>query len=367
MHSALSRRAFVGSSAVGLATGALSSAALASGQGAGTDNQVDVAALAALAAQALPSDVATLPTIVAQPFAEVAPGSTTDALEGLVFDAEGAMYVCRRFREKVEGGRVTSSEICRIDGGGAVERLIYRANASFNGIAVHRDGRLFVADMSGRVWVYPALGGAEPDGEIPLDAAGPAPGFTPNDLVFDAATGDLYCTDFNGSMLSPTGGVYRFTAESGYQAGNEVIGGLVTPNGITFDLGCTNLYVSETALNRILKVSLRDGAANPGLFGCCVAYQGQGVNGPDSNRLDANGNLYQTFYPDGRAVVFNANLIPVANVVPFDRENGEGWKTTSLAIHPTKPEGYLVSGGTRGMWVLKFDALACSAPLWHLG
>ncbi len=98
----------------------------------------------------------------------------------------------------------------------------------------------------------------------------------------------------------------------------------------------------------------------------CVAYQGQGVHGPDSSRLDADGNFYQAFYPAGRAVVFNRDMLPVANVVPFDRANGEGWKTSSLAISPTAAEGYLISGGARGMWVLKFPTLAPSAPLWHL-
>ena len=70
--------------------------------------------------------------------------------------------------------------------------------------------------------------------------------------------------------------------------------------------------------------------------------------------------------PGGRVLVLNKDLMAVANVVPFDRENHQGWKTTSLAIHPKRPEGYLLSGGPRGMWVLKFDALAPGAPLWHL-
>lgn len=327
---------------------------------------VDTASLAADAALALPSDVAGLPTIMAQPFAEIAPGSNTDALEGLVFDREGTMYVCHRFREKVDGEDVTSSEICRIDEDGVVERFIYRANASFNGIAIHRDGRFFVADMSGHIWLYPAGGAEEPLGELPLDFSDATSKILPNDLVFDANTGDLYFVNFNASMLNPTGGVYRASAESDYQNINEVIGSLVTPNGITFDSAYSSLYVSETGLNRIIKASIKDGTVNPGFLGCCVVYQGQGAHGPDSSRLDADGNLYQAFYPAGRAVIFNVDSIPVANVVPFDRADRTGWKTSSLALHPTKPEGYLISGGARGMWVLKFDALAAGAPLWHL-
>lgn len=367
MRNSVSRRSFVGSAVTaGLAFGVPSDAALAS-EGDVVDDEVDVASLSTTVALALPSDLAALPTIVAQPFAEIAPGSATDALEGLMFGTDGALYVCHRFREKVGDDEVTSSEICRIDADGGAERFIYKENASFNGIAIHRDGRFFVADMAGHIWIYPAAGADEPDGELPLDNAGAAVKVLPNDLVFDANTGDLYFVNFNGGMLNPTGGVYRLSAESDYQEGNEVVGGLVTPNGITFDLSCTSLFVSETGLNRIVKVSLKDGAANPGFLGCCVVYQGQGANGPDSSRLDADGNLYQAFYPDGRAAAFNADGIPVANVVPFDREGREGWKTSSLALHPTKPEGYLISGGTRGMWVLKFDALACGAPLWHLG
>ena len=366
MHVTVSRRSFVGSAlGAALAAGVCLSSEEAYAD-ASTQESVDVASLAAGAALALPSDVAGLPTITAQPFAEVAPGSQTDALEGLVFDRDGAMYVCHRFREKVDGEGVTSSEICRIDEAGAVERFIYKANASFNGIAIHEDGRFFVADMSGHIWLYPEGGSEEPLGELPLDALDVATTIMPNDLVFDANTGDLYFDNFNAGMFNPTGGVYRASAESDYQEINEVIGGLVTPNGITFDSTCSSLYVSETGLNRIIKVSLKDGVAKPGFLSCCVVYQGQGLHGPDSSRLDASGNLYQAFYPAGRAVIFNADMVAIANVVPFDRADHTGWKTTSLALHPTKPEGYLISGGERGMWVLQFDALAASAPLWHL-
>ena len=367
MFDVMSRRTFVGSAlGIGLAAGVCSNFEGVAYADHLTQGRVDVGSLAADVALALPSDVVGLPTIMAQPFAEIAPGSQTDALEGLVFDREGMMYVCHRFREKADGGDVTSSEICRIDEDGVVERLIYNKNASFNGIAIHRDGHFFVADMSGHIWLYPAEGAGEPLDELPLDTPDAASRILPNDLVFDANTGDLYFANFNASMLNPTDGVCRASAESGYREINEVIGDLVTPNGITFDPACSNLYVSETGLNRIIKVSLKDGAANPGFLGCCVVYQGQGTHGPDSSRLDASGNFYQAFYPAGRAVIFNADMVAVANVVPFDCADHAGWKTSSLALHPTKPEGYLISGGERGMWVLKFDALAASAPPWHL-
>lgn len=352
--------------AVAVAGGALASTARADEinvEAAGV--QPDVAALAAEAAFALPSDVAALPTIVAEQFAEVAPGSDTDALEGIVCSADGTVYVCHRFRESVDGEEVTSSEICTIDVEGTVERFVYKANASFNGIAIHEDGRFFVADMAGHIWVYPAEGGAEPLEELPL--SGSETPILPNDLIFDVNTGDLYFVNFDSSLQNPTGGVYRLTAASEYQELNEVLGGLVTPNGITFDLGCGSLYVSETGLNRILKVKVADGVAGTGFLDVCVVYQGQSVHGPDSSRLDADGNFYQAFYPAGRAVVFNKDMVPVANVVPFDRAGGEGWKTSSLAISPTEAAGYLISGGSRGMWVLKFPTLAASAPLWNLG
>lgn len=327
-------------------------------------SEVDVASIAERAVLALPSDVAGLPVIAAQEFAEIAPGSGSDALEGVVCGAGGTVYVCHRFKEEVGGEEVTSSEICKVDADGGVERFAYKADASFNGIAIHQDGRFFVADMSGHIWVYSQEGGDEPQEELPLGDADTT--ILPNDLVFDANTGDLYFVNFNSSVVNPTGGVYRLSAESDYQELNEVVGGLVTPNGITFDLECSSLYVSETALNRILKIKVADGVAGTGFLDTRVVYQGQGANGPDSSRLDADGNFYQAFYPAGRAVVFNRDMIPVANVVPFDRDGGEGWKTSSLAISPTAAEGYLISGGERGMWLLKFPTLAVSAPLWHL-
>lgn len=364
----MDRRTFVGTAAAcGLGAAALAGTALADEADAAAVEPVDVVAIAAAAADALPGDVAHLPVIEAEFFAEIAPGSPSDALEGSMFDKDGTLYVIHRFKEEVGGEQVTSSEIVKVDEDGNVEQFVYMAASDFAGLAIHADGRFFVADGNGHLWIYAHEGG-EPLGELPLDngVAGDHQ-IKPNDCVFDANTGDLYLTDFNSSLYNPVGGVYRFTAESDYTEANLVVGDMATPNGISFNLDCTALFVSETGRNLITKITLDNGVATKRQFPNCVtAYQGQGVYGPDSNRLDADGNLYQCYMPAGRMLVLNKDMYAIANVVPFDRANHQGWKTTSLALHPTKPEGYMLSGGTRGMWVLKFDALAACAPLWHL-
>lgn len=111
-------------------------------------------------------------------------------------------------------------------------------------------------------------------------------------------------------------------------------------------------------MNRIVSVSVTNGAASTMFTSIQLVYQGQGITGPDSNRVDAAGNLYQAFYPGGRAVVFNKQGIPFANIVVENRSTGDALYTACLALKPGTDEGYLLSAGKRGISIYQFQAPA---------
>ena len=73
------------------------------------------------------------------------------------------------------------------------------------GLAVHKDGRIFVAavgDMKAGLIGYVVPGDRQLHVVVPRSA-----GYVPNDLVFDAR-GGFYFSDFRGSATEPDGGVY---------------------------------------------------------------------------------------------------------------------------------------------------------------
>ena len=89
-----------------------------------------------------------------------------------------------------------------------------------------------------------------------------------------------------------------------------------------------------------------------------VVYQGQGSAGPDSTRVDEKGNVYQAYYPGGRALVLNASGVPVANILVENREIGDALFTASIALRPNETKGYLLSCGARGANIMEFESLA---------
>jgi hypothetical protein len=75
-------------------------------------------------------------------------------------------------------------------------------------------------------------------------------------------------------------------------------------------------------------------------------------------RIDVNGNVYQAYMPAGRAVVFDANGIPICNVLLENRDEGITMMSTCPAINPVEPLGYLAAYGADGSYIFTFEALA---------
>src|SRR6476469_1256287 len=127
-------------------------------------------------------------------------GRRAGFLEGPSFDRDGNLLCV-----DVQAGRVY-----RISPDGAWEMLV-EYDGTPNGLKLHRDGRVFIADRKNGLMVLdPAKGSIE------TLLAGPATGQRfrgLNDLVF-AANGDLYFTDQGRTGLQdPTGCVWKFGAD----------------------------------------------------------------------------------------------------------------------------------------------------------
>ena len=124
------------------------------------------------------------------------------------------------------------------------------------------------------------------------------------------------------------------------------------------------LWVGETARNAVCKIKLlTDGVTIDSIVGVQYPFYSTGPEGPDSNKVDISGNLYQCLMEQGRVIILNSLGIPVANVVVPERDEGKHLKTSNLAFKPGTSEVYLCASGEGGAWIFKFSGLAEGLPL----
>jgi len=296
----------------------------------------------------IPPDLAGLLTKKAKPWLQL----DTDAsmtLEGPSFDRQGNLFVT-----SIRPGR-----IFKVTPRKRMSVIFESKDIQTNGTAFHKDGRLFVACLTGELLAI------NPDGTnvtiMKLTYQGKA--ISLNDLVFDSK-GNLFVTDFTGNVSDPTGGVYHLLSPD-FTTVREVLRNLWAANGVSLSPNERVLWVSETLRNTIARVDLLpDGVTpNPRAGVSYVFYSTGGPGGPDSNRVDAEGNLYQAFIFQGRVVILNSRGIPIANVVVPGRDEGKYLRTTNLAIKPGAREGYLCASGEGGAWLYKFEPLANGVKL----
>ena len=313
---------------------------------------------AAAPSMPLPYDLAAAKRIVAEPWVTVS-DVAADFLEGPVCDKEGNLILCYRF----PAGKAMASRIIKVNAKGEISTLHEtEPGIMLNGLALHKDGRIFAANVMGSILTFDAEGkqltqlAAECNGKKLM----------PNDMAF-GANGDLYVTSFSGNALTPAGGVYRLPAADNYTTIVPFQENMCTGNGIAFAPDFSCIWVAETALNRIDRIRVNpDGTNTASFLDPCVVYQGVGIAGPDGTRTDAKGNIYQVYNPGGYVAVLNNNAIPVACVVLSDRDKGDGLTTTSLAISNSEATGYLLSCGSRGTVIYKFAALDKGCPGFYL-
>jgi len=137
----------------------------------------------------LPPELLRLPAIKAEPWVCVEDNPGT-FLEGPAFDREGNLFVSSIF----------DNRLLKITPKKKVSTVLQQPGLLPDGIAIHKDGRLFIACLSGKLMTVLPNGTRLTEIEPKFNGR-PA---SLNDLVFDRH-GNLYVTDFTGTLADPTG------------------------------------------------------------------------------------------------------------------------------------------------------------------
>jgi gluconolactonase len=222
-------------------------------------------------------------------------GAPVDSfLEGPSFDRKGNLWCV-----DIPFGR-----IFRIDPRGEWE-LAAQYDGWPNGLKIHRDGRIFIADYRRGLLALDAKRGKV---EPVLETAFSESFKGLNDLHF-ADNGDLYFTDQGQSGIAdPTGRVWRLRG-AGKNEGElqRLLSNAPSPNGITLNKKNTQVYVAITRAQQIWRLPLMSGGT-PSKSGVAIQLSG-GHAGPDGIEMDDE---------DGIAVChlgvgiwrFDANCLP---------------------------------------------------------
>jgi gluconolactonase len=252
-------------------------------------------------------------------------------IEGPSFDRAGNLYIV-----DVAWGR-----IFRISPDARVE-LAAEYDGEPNGLKIHRDGRIFVADYRhGIMLLDPATGSVTPF----LDRAVIEPFKGVNDLVF-AGNGDLYFTDQGLTGLhDPTGRLYRL--RHGGQL-DMLLNNIPSPNGLVLSLDEASVFVNVTRANAVWRVPLLpDGM--PYKVGEFIRMSGGG--GPDGLAMDAQGNLAVAHLGLGTVWLFSALGEPQLRI-----RSCAGLATTNVAYGgPTGHQLYITESETGSVLVARME------------
>lgn len=276
-------------------------------------------------------------------------------LEGPSFDRAGNLYLA-----DVPFGR-----IFLVDSRGTVS-IVAEYDGEPNGLAIHRDGRIFVADFrNGVMRVDLTLGSVHPVCQSAPD--GNFHGV--NDLVF-ASNGDLYFTDQGQTGLhDPSGRVFRLTGDGNLKC---IMGGIPSPNGIVFNGDESALYLAVTRDNAIWRLPFKlDGTvAKVGAFirmsggvgpdglalncegGLAVAHMGMGcvwifsalgevrqrINAPSglsvTNLAYGGKDLKHLYFVEAESGIIYRTVVDIAGNPMFSHSNQEAVDSQPLSYHP---------------------------------
>ena len=294
-----------------------------------------------------------LPSATAEPFFKVSDDPV--ALEGPAFDREGNLLFV-----DVHGGRVF-----RLSRDGALTTIHSDSQLFPAGIAVHRDGRIFVAAVGPRSssgeYTAGSVVALDPDGSNPQTIVPPSSGYVVDDMVFDR-DGGFYFTDFRGSSTNAVGGVYYVSPD--FQTIKPVVPNMCAANGVALSPDDNVLWATEFTNCRLHRVELRAPGV-VGRFGASIPYHFVG-RAPDSMRTDSDGNVYVAMFHQARILAFNSYGIPIGQILLPGREDNHFLKCTSLALMPGSRELFIVARdelGGRGAMIFAARGLADGFPL----
>lgn len=276
-----------------------------------------------------------LPTAVAEPYVTVS--DQVMPLEGPAFDRDGNLLFL-----DIYGGRVL-----RLSPDRKLTTVYTEEGLHPAGIAVHKDGRIFIAAVgsinSQGIFADGSIIAVNPDGTGRQTIVPPHLGYVVDDLVFDD-DGGFYFTDFRGTATAPLGGV--FYVSPGDWKVTPVLPDMCGANGVALSPDGKVLWATEYFSNRLHRMDLRA----PGVLarnGSMVPYHFTG-RAPDSMRTDSAGNVYVAMQRQGRIMVFSPYGIPIGQILIPGREHDRFLNSTSLAIKPGSRELLIVAMNANG-------------------
>ncbi|MBI3711210.1 MAG: SMP-30/gluconolactonase/LRE family protein [Proteobacteria bacterium] len=188
-----------------------------------------------------------------------------------------------------------------------------------NGLKIHRDGRIFVADHQHGILAFNPETGAR---SLIRDRGDVAPFKGLNDLSF-GSNGDLFVTDQGKSGYDDiTGAVYRLRHTDEMDL---IFKGLPAPNGLVLNKHETVLHVSVTRSNQVMSCPLqkdRPGAPRTRMF---LQLSGS-PTGPDGMAIDEADNLFVVHAGAGTVWAFSPLGEPLYRI-----RSCAGMRTTNVA------------------------------------
>jgi gluconolactonase len=192
-------------------------------------------------------------------------------LEGPAFDRQGRFHCVDMY----------SGRVLRV---GADDKfdVIADYGGHPNGLKIHKDGRIFIADRKkGLLQLDPGTGKIS----LVLSEADNGKLRGLNDLVFDSK-GNCFFTDFEGASLQePNGRVFKLSPDGKLEC---LIDNVPGPNGIVLNGSETAIFVAATFANAVWRMPINE-KGGIGKVGAFVNLSG-GV-GPDGLAVDSAGNL----------------------------------------------------------------------------
>lgn len=227
-------------------------------------------------------------------------------LEGPSFDRAGNLYVVN----------IPYGQIFKVTPQGDFS-VVADYDGEPNGLKIHKDGRIFIADhKQGLMLLDPA--GGKVTALVDRPRRERFKGL--NDLVF-AQNGDCYFTDQGESdMRDPSGRLYRLRADGRLEL---VVEHIPSPNGLILTPNEELLYLAVTRGNAVWRVPLfPDGSTGRvGIF-----IQMSGGTGPDGMAMDEAGSLAVCHVGMGSVWLFSKFGRPLAEL-----RSAAGVGTTNIA------------------------------------
>ena len=284
-----------------------------------------------------------LPTAVAQPYFKVS--ATATPLEGMAFDRDGNLLFVDIYNGRIN--RLTAER--------ELTTVFAESELHPAGIAVHKDGRIFVAAV-GRVnseghFSDGTIISLAPDGTNRQTVVGRDLGYVIDDMVFDN-DGGFYFTDFRGTATDSAGGVYYVPPD--HKSVSPVLPSMCGANGVALSPDGKVLWATEYFSNRLHRMDLKA----PGVIarsGSMVPYHFVG-RAPDSMRTDSAGNVYVAMQRQGRIMVFSPFGVPIGQILLPGREDSHFLQCTSLAIKPGSRELFICGWDLNGQGAMIFSA-----------